>query len=117
MKEEAKDTTFHSESAVARLAMWANVVAWIILAFAAISFIYDLYSIISQWAQIVAGLPANPLERFAIFISKVFMNPAVGVFYFLVLRGISELLNLGRDLFYGGFEETEEDEKTEAASA
>ena len=37
------------------------------------------------------------------------MDPVVGVFYFLVLRGISQLLNLGLDLFYQAEEEEVEE--------
>jgi hypothetical protein len=35
----------------------------------------------------------------------------VGVFYFLVLRGLAQLLNLGMDLYY---RDIEDDEKVEA---
>ncbi len=110
MKEtEEKDLIFHSEDAVSRLVMWANIIAYVILAFALIGFLYDGYSIVSNWSQVLASLPSNPIERTAIFISKVFMNPMVGVFYFLVLRGLAQLLNIGRDLYYQSAEEAEEE--------
>jgi len=104
---EEKELKFHNEGVVSRITMWANTMAFLILAFALISFIYDAYSIITNWQSIVAGLPVNPLERIAIFISKVFMSPAVGVFYFLVLRGLAQLLNLGMDLYYQYADEEE----------
>jgi hypothetical protein len=33
------------------------------------------------------------------------MEPLRGVFYFLVLRGISQLLNIGLDLYYANIED------------
>jgi hypothetical protein len=33
------------------------------------------------------------------------MEPLRGVFYFLVLRGISQLLNLGLDIYYAHVED------------
>jgi uncharacterized membrane protein YdfJ with MMPL/SSD domain len=104
---EVKDLKFHNENVVSRITLWANIMAFVILAIALISFIYDAYSIITNWESVVMSLPTNVLERIAIFSSKVFMSPAVGVFYFLVLRGLAQLLNLGMDLFYQNVEEDE----------
>lgn len=98
--KEVKELKFHNENVVSRITMWANIMAFTILALALIGFIYDAYNIIANWASIVSGLPTNIIERIAIFASKVFMTPAVGVFYFLVLRGLAQLLNLGMDLYY-----------------
>jgi len=104
---DEKDLKFHNEDVVSRIILWANIMAFVILAIALISFIYDAYSIITNWESVVMSLPANVLERIAIFASKVFMSPAVGVFYFLVLRGLSQLLNLGMDLYYRDIEDDE----------
>ena len=100
MKEEKEVLTFHNENAISRISLWANIIGITILVFSLMGFAYDFYSIIQNWTQVVAGLPENLLERVAIFASKVFLDPLIGVFYFLVLRGISQLLNLGLDLFY-----------------
>ena len=102
---DVKDLKFHNENVVSRISLWANIMAFVILAFALISFIYDGYSIITNWASVVASLPPNVLERIAIFVSKVFMSPVVGVFYFLVLRGLAQLLNLGMDVYYQGVDD------------
>ena len=109
MTQEKEVLTFHNENAVSRIAMWANIVAYTILAFAMITFIHQIYQLASNWSQIVPSLPPNFFERIAVFVSNVFMDPMVGVFYFLVLRGVSQLLNLGLDLFYAGAEEDEID--------
>jgi len=98
-KEEAA-MTFHNEGAISRISLWANIIAYTILVFALISFAYQVFQLASNWAQISAGLPSNLFERIAIFVSNVFMEPLRGVFYFLVLRGISQLLSLGLDLYY-----------------
>ncbi len=100
MNEEKESLTFHNENAISRITLWANIIGYTILIFSLMGFAYDFYSIIQNWAQVVAGLPPNLIERIAIFASKVFLDPLIGVFYFLVLRGISQLLNLGLDLFY-----------------
>ena len=107
--------TFHNEGAVSRISLWSNIIAYTILVFSLIAFAYQLYQLISNWAQIAPGLPENLFERIAIFVSNVFLEPLRGVFYFLVLRGISQLLNLGLDLFYKGAEE-EEDMEVEGAN-
>ena len=104
---DEKDLKFHNENVVSRITLWANIMAFVILAIALIGFIYDAYSIITNWESVVMSLPTNVLERIAIFSSKVFMSPAVGVFYFLVLRGLAQLLNLGMDLYYQNVEEDE----------
>ncbi len=114
MKNNMKDLTFHNENVVSRVAMWSNIIAFTILVVALLGFAYDAYSIVTNWSQVVASLPANILERIAIFASKVFLTPLVGVFYFLVLRGLAQLLNLGMDLYYRDAY-VEEEEKTQSA--
>lgn len=115
MKEtESKELNFHNEDAVSRVAMWANILAYTILTFSMISFIYNMYSIIISWSQVMAGLPPSIIERIAIFVSKVFFEPLVGLFYFMVLQGVVQLLNIGRDLYYRGLEDETEGEAAAA---
>ncbi len=104
-EREVEVVTFHSEGAISRISLWANIIAYTILVFALIAFAYQVYQLISNWAQIAPGLPASLFERIAIFVSNIFMEPLRGVFYFLVLRGISQLLNLGLDLYYANVED------------
>jgi hypothetical protein len=110
MIQEKESMTFHNEDAIARISLWANIVAYTILVFALISFIHEGYQLITNWDQLTPSLPPNFFERIAIFVTNVFMDPMVGVFYFLVLRGISQLLNLGLDLFYASAEEMDVEE-------
>ena len=115
MTQETEGMTFHNENAISRISLWANIIGITILVFSLIAFAYQVYQLASSWPQIVSSLPANLLERIAIFVSNVFLDPLKGVFYFLVLRGISQLLNLGLDLYYANVEEVYEvEEKTEA---
>jgi hypothetical protein len=107
MKEENEVMTFHNENAISRISLWANIIAYTILAFALIGFFHQVYQLASNWAQIAPGLPTNLFERIAVFVTNVFMDPMVGVFYFLVLRGVSQLLNLGLDLYYANVEEVD----------
>lgn len=107
MTQENETILFHNESAITRIALWANIVAYTILVFALIGFLNQAYSIISTWSEVVARLPPGVFDRIALFVTQVFMEPLVGVFYFLVLRGLSQLLNLGLDLLYSQGEDAE----------
>ena len=118
-QEEGKEVevmTFHNESAISRISLWANIIGYTILLFSLLGFANTAYSIIKNWNQVVLSLPSTLFERIAVFASQVFLDPLLGVFYFLVLRGISQLLNLGLDLYYANAEEVEEVEVMEVAS-
>jgi len=104
MTQENETMTFHNEGAISRISLWANIVGYTILVFTLIGFAQQAYSLITNWAQIAPGLPESFFERIAIFATQIFMEPLKGVFYFLALRGISQLLNLGLDLFYADAE-------------
>ena len=110
MKQEKEALTFHNENAISRISLWANIVGYTILVFTLIGFTQQVSQLITNWDQIAPGLPQNFFERIAIFVTNVFMDPLVGVFYFLVLRGISQPLNLGLDLFYADVEEMDVEE-------
>jgi hypothetical protein len=112
MNQEKEIMTFHNESAISRISLWANIVAYTILVFGLIGFAQQAYQLVTNWAQIAPSLPASFLERISIFVTNVFMDPLVSVFYFLALRGISQLLNLGLDLFYADVEEIDVEEAT-----
>ena len=110
IEKENEGMTFHNENAISRISLWANIIGFTILIFSLLGFANTAYSIISNWNQVVLSLPPSLFERIAVFASQVFLEPLKGVFYFLALRGISQLLNLGLDLYYAN---TEEDDKVE----
>jgi hypothetical protein len=107
---EEQEIQFHNEGIVSRLTMWGNIVAFIILGFAVIELMWNLYA----WYNQVMLSPYGAPGIFIIIatIASGAIMPFLGaVFYFLVLRGMVQLLNLGLDLFYG----YEEEEETVAA--
>ena len=110
MSQEKEVITFHNENAISRISLWANIVAYTVLVFGLIGFAQQAYQLISNWDQIAPSLPSSFFERIAIFVSNVFMDPLVSVVYFLALRGISQLLNLGLDLFYADAEDEDMEE-------
>lgn len=110
MMQETEGMTFHNENAISRISLWANIIGITILVFSLLGFANTAYSIIKNWDQVVLSLPTSIFERMAVFASQVFLDPLKGVFYFLVLRGISQLLSLGLDLYYVNVEDEDEDE-------
>lgn len=100
MTNETEAMTFHNEDAISRISLWANIIGITILIFALLGFANTSYSIIKNWDRAAASLPPTLWERIAVFASQVFLEPLKGVFYFLVLRGVSQLLNLGLDIYY-----------------
>ena len=109
-EQESEVMTFHNESAISRISLWSNIIGFTILLFSLIGFSNTAYSIIKNWDQVVLSLPPSLFERIAVFAGQVFLEPLKGVFYFLVLRGLSQLLNLGLDIYYVNTE-VDEDEK------
>ena len=86
---------FASESSIFRIVSIARIVSWVILVFYLISFANDLSGIIlgqMQWP--------TELSQWPLMIANLFFAPAVGLFYFLVLQGVAQGLNLGLDIFY-----------------
>lgn len=96
MNTDREDTLlFASENTVFRVVSIAKIVSWVILAFYLISFASDLSSIIQgqmQWP--------TQLSQWPITIANLFFAPAIGLFYFLVLQGVAQGLNLGLDIYY-----------------
>ena len=100
----SEKTTFHNEKAVLRIAAWSNAIAWVLLVLYLLNFGDDVRSIIVNWPL---QMPPGIFERIVAY-SGLLFKPAIALFYFLLLRSVSELLYLGLDLFYGEVEEVEE---------
>jgi hypothetical protein len=94
-----------NETAIFRIVPIARIVAWIILIFYLISFAGDVSSILQ--GQI--NWPTE-LSQWPITIANIFFAPVIGLFYFLVLQGVAQGLNLGLDIYY---ELRPEDDKEE----
>ena len=86
---------FASENNIFRIVSIAKIVSWIILIFYLISFAGDISAAIQgqmQWP--------SELSQWPITIANLFFAPVVGLFYFLVLQGVAQGLNLGLDIYY-----------------
>jgi len=86
---------FANENTIFRIVSIAKIVSWIILIFYLISFAGDVSAAIQgqvQWP--------TQLSQWPITIANLFFAPAVGLFYFLVLQGVAQGLNLGLDVYY-----------------
>ena len=114
--KENTSLLFHNPNAVSRIALWATIVAWILLGLGVITFANQAYSIITNWASFAMSLPASLFDKISAF-AKLFADSFVPVVYFLVLRGVSVGLNLLQDLFYGNTEEGDFEELVEVETA
>lgn len=97
---------FASETNIFRIVSIAKVVSWIILVFYLISFASDLSGLIrgqTNWP--------TQLSQWPIAIANLFFAPVVGLFYFLVLQGAAQGLNLGLDIYYELQPEGDEEEE------
>jgi hypothetical protein len=96
---------FANENAIFRIASIAKIMSWVILVFYLISFANELGPIVQgqmQWP--------TQLSQWPITIAGLFFAPAIGLFYFLVLQGVAQGLNLGLDIYYGSQPEEEAEE-------
>lgn len=94
---------FANENGIFRIVSIAKIISWIILVFYFISFASDIGRLIqgqSSW-------PAQ-ISQWPIAIANLFFAPVVGLFYFLVLQGVAQGLNLGLDIYYELHPEEEE---------
>lgn len=101
---------FASENTIFRIVSIARIVSWVIL-------IIYLYSLIENIRQNVMPMfqqqafPTDVLQWLG-FLANLIFPLAIGTFYFLVLQGLAQGLNLGLDIY---FELNPEDEAVEEA--
>ena len=96
---------FASENTIFRIVSIARIVSWVILVFYLISFAGDVSTII----QGQMNWPTQ-FSQWPIMIANLFFAPVIGLFYFLVLQGVAQGLNLALDIYYG----SQPDEEGEA---
>ena len=107
---DKESTTFHSEDAIFRIAMWSNIVSWAALVLSLLMFGNTMYSITSNWEMVSQSLPPAFFEKIAAF-SGVFSEPILGgVFVFLMLRGLSQGLYLAMDFYMDADDDDDDDE-------
>jgi hypothetical protein len=86
---------FASETAIFRIVTIAKIVSWIILVVYLVLFVDSIKPMFQgqmQWPAAVAD--------WITLLATVFYAPAIGLFYFLVMQGVAQGLNLGLDIFY-----------------
>lgn len=98
---------FASENNIFRIVSIAKIISWIILIFYLISFAGDMSTII----QGQMNWPTQ-LSQWPITIANLFFAPVIGLFYFLVLQGVAQGLNLGLDIYYDLRPENDEEAET-----
>lgn len=86
---------FASETTIFRIVSIAKIVSWIILVFYLISFFDNVRGMFGQQMS----WPTQ-LSEWPIMIANIFFAPVIGLFYFLVLQGVAQGLNLGLDVYY-----------------
>jgi hypothetical protein len=94
---------FANDNSIFRIVSVAKIISWTILVFYLISFAGNL-------GELIQGQTTWPtqLSQWPIAIANLFFAPVVGLFYFLVLQGVAQGLNLGLDIFYELHPEEEE---------
>lgn len=96
---------FASETGIFRIVSIAKIVSWVVLAIYLISFAVDVGGMIQgqmQWP--------TQLSQWAITVANLLFAPTIGLFYFLVLQGVAQGLNLGLDIYYELHPEEVDDE-------
>ena len=86
---------FASETSIFRIVSVARIVSWVVL-------VIYLYSFIENIRPLFQGqmpFPTEFLQGINMAANLVFPL-AIGLFYFLVLQGVAQGLNLGLDIFY-----------------
>jgi hypothetical protein len=95
---------FASETAIFRIASIAKIVSWIILVVYLILFVDSIKPMFQGQMQWPATLAA-----WITLAANVFYAPTIGLFYFLVMQGVAQGLNLGLDIFYELHPEADEE--------
>lgn len=102
-EEIAELETLHNPSNLLRMVTFAKVLSWIILVVSLLAYGSQLYSIYAQVQEIIAsGMAFSDLMKDASFWSAVgspVSNFLLGFFYFVVLQGLAEGLNILADIF------------------
>lgn len=109
MNTDKEDTLlFASENSIFRIVSIAKIVSWILLVIYLISFsmnVSEMFQGQMQWP--------TQLSQWPITIANIFYTPVLGLFYFLILQGVAQGLNLGLDIYYELHPEEDVDEESE----
>ena len=96
---------FASESTIFRIASIAKIISWVILVVYLILFIDNIKPMFQgqmQWP--------TAASQWITLVANILYAPVIGLFYFLVMQGVAQGLNLGLDIFYELHPEADEEE-------
>jgi hypothetical protein len=114
MSKSTQDSqTFSSQNALLRIAMGANIIAWVILAFSLLDLISNVRQIVQSWPLNLPPALFDQVAVWANFLSKYFVD----LFYVFALLGIAQLIYLGMDIFFAKDEASEPMAAAEVAGA
>jgi hypothetical protein len=93
--DKDREFFFAREDTIFRIISIAQILSWIMLFIYLISFAMNIRN------YLVGTLP-SPFGRsdWPIVLVNFVFTPAIGLFYFTILQGIAQGLNLGLDIFY-----------------
>ena|SRR6266498_2124209 len=93
-KESPNDEPLHSEEKMMKISSWANFISWVILIGYAISFLNRLVTTFQEFSNTSGVSMQNPtLTSFTTQLNlwvSLFLSPAIGIAYFLLLQAISQ---------------------------
>ena len=100
---------FASENTIFRIVSIAKIISWVIL----VIYVYSLIENVRQNVMPMFQQQAFPTDvlQWLGFLANLIFPLALGLFYFLVLQGVAQGLNLGLDIYF----ELHPDEDTETA--
>jgi hypothetical protein len=104
-KDEA--LLFASETSIFRIVTVAKITSWILLVVYVYSFIENVRQNVMPMFQQQA-FPTDVAQWLGFFANMVY-PVGLGLFYFLVMQGVAQGLNLGLDIFYGLNPEVDEE--------
>jgi hypothetical protein len=104
-KDEA--LLFASETSIFRIVAVAKIISWVILVVYLYSFVENIRQNVMPMVQQQA-FPTDVAQWLG-FIANLIFPIGIGLFYFLVLQGVAQALNLGLDIFYGLHPEEEKE--------
>jgi hypothetical protein len=89
---------FASETSIFRIVSIAKIISWVLL-------VIYLYSFIENFRQNVLPMfqqqafPTDVMQWLG-FVANLLFPVALGLFYFIIMQGVAQGLNLGLDIFY-----------------
>jgi hypothetical protein len=98
---------FASETAIFRIVSIAKITSWVLLVIYLYSFIENVRQNVMPMFQ-QQSFPTD-VAQWISFLMNMLYPIALGVFYFLVMQGVAQGLNLGLDVFYELHPDTDDD--------